>query len=58
MPGEGIIGCTIADKRNGTPLGFAHFKIGPNFLIKTDKTEQIFLTCYFDVYLYLVENSG
>ena len=29
---------TIADKRNGTPLGFAHFKIGTFFLIKEGKT--------------------
>ena len=27
-------------------------------LIKGGKTEQIFLTCFFDVYLYLVKNSG
>ena len=38
------IPCTIADKRNGTPLGFATFKIGTFFfLIKGGKTEQIFL---------------
>jgi len=46
---------SIADKRNGTPLGFAHFKIGTIF--KGGKTEQIFLACSFDVYLYLVKNS-
>jgi len=50
--------CTIADKRNGTPLGFAHFKIGTFFLIKGGKTQQVFLTCSFDDYLYFVENSG
>jgi len=53
------IPCTIADKRNGTPLGFATFKIGTFFfLIKGGKTEQIFLTFSFDVFLYLVKNSG
>jgi len=31
---------TIADKRNGTPLGFAHFKIGTFFKSKEVKLNK------------------